>query len=126
MISKKLLFPKSPLEEIFINFPLSIFPISLNFNSSSDKGAITLAILISIFLFNFFRLLSLFFWFINLGKLLASNLLPSITILSPNKILKSLFNIFLENVLTDAFFKFENIPFWNLRSFITIEFLPCA
>ena len=111
MISKKLLFPKSPLEEIFINFPFSIFPISLNFESFSDTGAITLSKSISIFLFRFSKLLSFFFCVRILGKLLASNLLPLILIVFPNKIVKSLFNIFSENVLIDIFLRFENLPF---------------
>ena len=123
-MSKKLLFPKSPLEEIFINFPFSIFPISLNFESFSDTGAITLTKSISMFLFRFSKLLSFFFCVRILGKLLASNLLPFILIVFPNKIVKSLFSIFSENVLIDIFLRFKNLPFRNLRSLITIELLP--
>ena len=124
MISKKLLFSKSPLEEIFINFPFSIFPISLNFESFSDTGAITLTKSISMFLFRFANLLSFFFCVRILGKLLASNLLPFILIVFPNKIVKSLFSIFSENVLIDIFLRFKNLPFLKLRSSTTIELLP--
>ena len=76
------------------------------------------------FLFRFAKLLSFFFCVRILGKLLASNLLPLISIVFPNKIVKSLFNIFSENVLIDIFLRFENLPFRNLRSLITIELLP--
>ena len=111
MISKKLLFPKSPLEEIFTSFPFSICPISLNFESFSDNGAITFANSISMFLFKFLKLLSFFSCNRIYGKLLASNLFPLISIFFPNKIVKSLLSTFSENVLIDAFFRFENLPF---------------
>ena len=55
-MSKKLLFPKSPFEEIFTNFPFFIDPINLKFLSFSDKGAITLERSISISLFIFCNL----------------------------------------------------------------------
>ena len=124
MISKKLLFPKSPLDEIFINFPFSILPISLNFESFSDTGAITLSKSISMLLFRFSKLLSFFFCVRILGKLLASNLFPFISIFFPNNTVKSLFNIFSENVLIDIFLRFKNLLVLNLRSLITIELLP--
>ena len=94
MISKKLLFPKSPLEEIFTSFLFSIFPISLNFESFSDNGAITFTNSISIFLFKFLKLLLFFFCDKIFGKLLASNIFPLISIFFPNKIVKSLLSSF--------------------------------
>ena len=48
MISKKLLFPKSPLDEMLTNFPFSILPISLKFFNLLDKGTKILAKSISI------------------------------------------------------------------------------
>ena len=52
-MSKNLLFSKSPLDEIFKNFPFSIKPINLKFFRFSDKGAMILLRLISISLFIF-------------------------------------------------------------------------
>ena len=39
LISKKLLFPKSPFELIFVNSPFLTFPINLKLLIFSDKGA---------------------------------------------------------------------------------------
>ena len=76
-ISKKLLFPKSPFDEILENFPFSILPIKLNLTIFSDKGAITFSKLISISLFIFEKYFLLSRLKI-LGKFEASNLLPEI------------------------------------------------
>ena len=90
-MSKKLPPPKSPLDEILVNFPFSISPINLKFFNLSDKGAITLARLISISLVILTKLFLFEFLFKYLGKLLASNKSPFISIFLPSLIEKSLF-----------------------------------
>ena len=48
VISKKLLSPKSPLDEILTNFPFSILPINLKFFNFLDNGTEILTKSISI------------------------------------------------------------------------------
>ena len=80
MISKKLFAPKSPLEEIFVNFPFSIFPINLKFFRFSDKGTVIFAKSISISLLIWENLFFSSLRFKIFGKLLASNFFPFIDI----------------------------------------------
>ena len=90
-MSRKLLLPKSPLEDIFINFPFWISPINLKFLRFSDSGAITFLKSISIFLLIFVIVFFEFLLFKIWGSLLASKRVPLIFILSSNKTEKSLF-----------------------------------
>ena len=103
-MSKKLLFPKSPFEEILVKLPFSILPKSLKFFNFSDKGAIIFCISISISVFKFSKsflpdlLLKIF------CKLLASNRVPFIEMFLSNNNEKSLFLLPPSKVLTETFF----------------------
>ena len=62
MISKNLLFPKSPFEETLTNFPFSILPKSLKLFNDSDKGTKIFLKSISISEFNVENILLFVFW----------------------------------------------------------------
>ena len=115
-MSKKLSFPKSPLEEILTNCPFLISPNKLKFLSFSEFGTIISLKLISILLLNFLNLLSSLFLFKNLTKLLASNLEPFIKIVFPFLIKKLLLLVATSNLLNDT--KLFSL---NLNPFILIE-----
>ena len=55
-MSKNLLSPKSPFEEILTNLPLSIVPINLKFFNFFDRGVSTILMSISISLFIFLKI----------------------------------------------------------------------
>ena len=61
-MSKNLLLPNSPLDEILINSPFLSSPINLKFESFFDKGVIILFKSISIFLLIFFKVITFCFF----------------------------------------------------------------
>ncbi len=89
---------------IFVNFPFSIFPMSLKFDNFSDNGAVIFFRLTSILLSIFDNKFKFVFCLKNDGKLVASNFSPCILIIFPKEIEKSLFSILFLKVLTFIFF----------------------
>ena len=104
-MSKNLLFPKSPLDEILTNFPLRIIPINLKLLNFLAKGVSIFSKLISISLLIEFKN-SFFSLFSNIFEsLVESYFLPEILIFFPKFKVKSFFKSLSVNVFTLIFLR---------------------